>query len=639
MKKNKLIALFAACTIGLSGLVACGEKPEDAPATPAEEEKALFDENGNRYVDLVTADDISGEITYNGINGFIDGYDTYPAFSDVHSDVPFSFDETRKAEDVIGIVHAGGQYNFTAQSYLTEGANVIRKAIGSRVIKLFLGSDIADQYSFNSEWGNYENLTDLIKSPEIKSVLSMDFSTVVMVVYEFERLEWNSGTLVSERDLERVSGEFYDLAKELLRAYNASGKTFVLQNWEGDNELTPALKAAKEADKETIIANYIAYNNARQAGIVRAREELQKAGSVVNVDVLGALEVNYISYNGGGQAKLVDSVVPYSTADVFSFSDWSTANSGLAGDLDYYLSKINENRVAEERKTMSDIALGEFGRAENYSGISDEANQFAYSMETAKIAVNKGVRYVCYWSLTCNERVGGESARPENRDMKGYWLLKPDGTITETFWYLKGLFENKNFLSVKPKVVMRLPEPQEEPIPFVAADMLFFDNFDDLGLDGPDISRNRKMERYSEGMNYDHVREADRPLLARYLEKYGLSDDVGYYVVQKKPNNPAEEYIQYKIVRPSEDAEAKFVMQGFIYDPVPKSMIKVTATRNGTDYDNLSSVYVMDKTGEYGYLYITTRIPAGYVSVRVVFTNTKAANSWDPLICRVAFLK
>ncbi|MBQ8885452.1 MAG: hypothetical protein IJY62_03690 [Clostridia bacterium] len=639
MKKNKIIAIFSACIMSLSCFVACGEKSKKKPEPPEQEEIAAFDENGNRYVDLVTVDDISGDITYNGINGFIDGYDNYPAFSDVHSDVPFSFDETRKAEDVIGIVHAGGQYNFTAQSYLTEGANVIRKDIGSKVIKLFLGSDVADQYSFNAEWGNYESLTELIKTSEVKRVLSMDFSTVVMVVYEFERLVWNSGTLVSERELERVSGEFYELTRELLRAYNASGKTFVLQNWEGDNELTPALKAAKEADKETIIANYLAYNNARQAGIVRAREELKEAGSIVNVDVLGALEVNYISYNGGGQAKLVDCVVPYSTADVFSFSDWSTANSKLSEDLDYYLSKINENREAGEKKTMSDIALGEFGRAEYYSGSADEKNQFVYSMETAKIAINKGVRYVCYWSLTCNERVGGESARPENRDMKGYWLLKPDGTITETFWYLKGLFENKNFLSVRPKAVMRMPAPQEEPIPFVEADMLFFDNFDDMGLDGPDISRNRKMEGYSEGMNYDHVREADRPLLSRYLEKYGLTDDVGYHVVQKKPNNPNEEYIQYKIVRPSEDAEAKFVMQGFIYDPVPKSMIKVMATKNGTDYEKLSSVYVMDKTGEYGYLYITTRIPVGYTSVRVVFTNTKAANSWDPLICRVAFLK
>ena len=80
-------------------------------------------------------------------------------------------------------------------------------------------------------------------------------------------------------------------------------------------------------------------------------------------------------------------------------------------------------------------------------------------------------------------------------------------------------------------------------------------------------------------------------------------------------------------------------MQGFIYDPTPKSMIKVTATKDGMHYDTLKSVYVIDKTGDYGYLYITTRILSDYVSVRVVFCNTKSINSWDPLISRIAFLK
>lgn len=182
---------------------------------------------------------------------------------------------------------------------------------------------------------------------------------------------------------------------------------------------------------------------------------------------------------------------------------------------------------------MNDIYLGEFGRAEYYSGTADEQSQFDVAMETAKIAVNKGVRYVCYWSLMCNERVGGETTRPANADMKGFWLIKPDGTLTKTFWYLKGLFDDKDFLSVQPKVIMRLPAPEEDPIPFVEEDILFFDNFDDVGLDGPDISRNRKMEAYSDGMTYDHVKDKDQPLLSRYFEKYNLTDEIGFTVVQK----------------------------------------------------------------------------------------------------------
>ena len=633
MKKIKWIALLLTVVLAAGSLFGCKDK--ENPVVVPDDKPPVEDENGNLYVDLVTESE-TGELTYNGLNSFIKNYDSYPAFTDT----PFEFADGKSAVDVIGIVHAGGKYNFTAQPYLTEGANLIRKDIGSKIIKLFIGSDIADQYSFNEEWSTqYTSLAELVKNEEIKSVFEMDFNTIVLVAYEFERAAWNSATPLSVSEINRVKKEFYDLTVELIKSYNTTGKTFVLQNWEGDNELTPALKSAAQEDKATIISNYLRYNNARQAGITEAREELFATGNYIEVNVLGALEVNYLSYNGGGQSKVVDVIVPDSTADLFSFSDWSTANARLEEDLDYYLSKINEKRAEEDKKTMNDIVLGEFGRAEYYSGTADEQSQFDVAMETAKIAVNKGVRYVCYWSLMCNERVGGETTRPANEDMKGFWLIKPDGTFTKTFWYLKGLFEDKDFLSVQPKVIMRLPEPEEDPIPFVEEDILFFDNFDDVGLDGPDISRNRKMEAYSDGMTYDHVKDKDQPLLSRYFEKYNLTDDIGFTVVQKKHNNPEEEYIQYKVVRSADDAEGKFVMQGFIYDPTPKSMIKVVATKNGTDYEPLKSVYLVDKTGDYGYLYVTTKIPVGYISVRVLFTNTKAANSWDPLICRAAFLK
>ena len=637
MKKIKWIALLLTVVLAAGSLFGCKDK--ENPVVVPDDKPPVEDENGNLYVDLVTESE-TGELTYNGLNSFIKNYDSYPAFTDTHSDTPFEFADGKSAADVIGIVHAGDKYNFTAQPYLTEGANLIRKDIGSKIIKLFIGSDIADQYSFNEEWSTqYTSLAELVKNEEIKSVFEMDFNTIVLVAYEFERAAWNSATPLSVSEINRVKKEFYDLTVELIKSYNTTGKTFVLQNWEGDNELAPALKSAAQEDKATIISNYLRYNNARQAGITEAREELFATGNYIEVNVLGALEVNYLSYNGGGQSKVVDVIVPDSTADLFSFSDWSTANARLEEDLDYYLSKINEKRAEEDKKTMNDIVLGEFGRAEYYSGTADEQSQFDVAMETAKIAVNKGVRYVCYWSLMCNERVGGETTRPANEDMKGFWLIKPDGTFTKTFWYLKGLFEDKDFLSVQPKVIMRLPEPEEDPIPFVEEDILFFDNFDDVGLDGPDISRNRKMEAYSDGMTYDHVKDKDQPLLSRYFEKYNLTDDIGFTVVQKKHNNPEEEYIQYKVVRSADDAEGKFVMQGFIYDPTPKSMIKVVATKNGTDYEPLKSVYLVDKTGDYGYLYVTTKIPVGYISVRVLFTNTKAANSWDPLICRAAFLK
>ena len=654
MKKIKLLSLILALA-ALFTFAACGgteEKP--GPVDPpvdggGDENEQLpeYDENGNRYADLVSVSD-DGLITYNGLNGYIEGYDTLPAFEDVHSDTSFEFGE-RDPRDVLGIVHAGGQYNFTAQPYLTEGANIIRRDIGSRVIKLFLGSDVADQYSFNEAWGSYDSLAELVQADEIEDVFNMDFTTIVLVTYEMQRMQWDSDTAVSSSELARVEKEFYDLTKELITSYNGTGKSFILQNWEGDNELKEALEKIENdsAEEQTVINNYIAYNNARQAGISSAREELFATGNYAAVDVYGALEVNYISYAGATEKKLVDYVVPHSDADLFSFSDWSTSNSALAEDLDYYLAQINKNedRQGENAATMSNIYLGEYGRKEYYNaGKPSEEEQFNYAIETAKIAVNKGVRCVCYWTLMCNERSEVSTARPSNEDMEGFWLIKPDGTITETFWYFKGLFENKNFLAggAKPAVVLRLPEPEEDPIPFPEneADILFSDSFDDMDLDGnPDPSLNMKWEAYSDGIQYDYVKEADRGLINRYFDKYGIDDEEGYTVVQKKHNNPEEEYIQYKVVRSADEAEGKLLIQGFLYDPTPKSNIRVAATKDGMTWEPLKSVYMTDKTGEYGYMYVTTKIPAGYTSVRILFTNTKSGNSWDPLVCRVLFVK
>lgn len=371
---------------------------------------------------------------YNNPVVLIDGYADLPAFEDVHSSTAFEFGD-RDPADVLGFVHAGGQYNFTEQPYLTEGANLIARDIGSHVIKLFLGSDIADQYSFNETWGSHDSLADLVQEDEIDAVFSRaDLSTYIIVTYEMDRLQWDSATAVSQSELERVQKEFSDLTTHLIRAYNDTGKTFVLQNWEGDNELREALaKTTDETTEQTIIDNYIAYNNARQAGITAAREALFATDDYANINVYGALEINYISYDAP-EKKLVDYVVPHSDADLFSFSDWSTSNANLAKDLAYYLSKINENedRQGENAATMNDIYLGEYGRKESTAG---EENQFSYAVETAKIAVNAGVRWVCYWTLMCNERTEASTSRPVNSDMEGFWLIKPDGTITKTFWY------------------------------------------------------------------------------------------------------------------------------------------------------------------------------------------------------------
>src|SRR4051812_46156764 len=54
--------------------------------------------------------------------------------------------------DVLGVTHIDGQYYFTGQDYLDEGANQVI-ATGSHVIKLELGrSTLSSKYEWNSTW-------------------------------------------------------------------------------------------------------------------------------------------------------------------------------------------------------------------------------------------------------------------------------------------------------------------------------------------------------------------------------------------------------------------------------------------------------------------------------------------------------
>ena len=65
-----------------------------------------------------------------------------------------------------------------------------------------------------------------------------------------------------------------------------------------------------------------------------------------------------------------------------------------------------------------------------------------------------GLQYAVYWQLCCNEYMGSDASVKNLRgeqlrdyvftkeDFNGFYLIKPDGTKTETYEYLKSVFQN-----------------------------------------------------------------------------------------------------------------------------------------------------------------------------------------------------
>ncbi|HSG38821.1 MAG TPA: hypothetical protein VLE27_04205, partial [Thermoanaerobaculia bacterium] len=328
------------------------------------------------------------------------------------------------AREVLGVAHAAGRYNFTDEDYLNEGADALLE-LGTGVIKVFfLPHQVDFHYPFNSEWGDPlpANVVELAQRPHFVELFKKPFSTYIMVISTVGGgLPYFDGLTREEAAAEQE--QMYLLTKHLLTTYRNTGKTFILQNWEGDHLLRQSVPEGVDPDPKRIAA-MIQWFNARQDGVRQARQEL---GSDLGVEVLHAVEVNHLQRAMAGQVTMTNDVVPFTRADLYSYSTWDITfdPATLVKALDYLESKAPDNRRFGKRN----IYLGEFGVAKNH-GVP-EGDRPERIRDLMEAALGWGVRYAVYWELFCNEQLREYSGRPRNRDLRGFWLIRPDGEKTQ----------------------------------------------------------------------------------------------------------------------------------------------------------------------------------------------------------------
>ncbi|MEI6916276.1 MAG: hypothetical protein WCL39_14170, partial [Armatimonadota bacterium] len=241
--------------------------------------------------------------------------------------------------DIIGSSHVAGQYSFSDKDYLNEGADVLLE-MGSRVIKLWLVTNPNVWYPFNSKWPKIESLVDLAKTSYFREVFAKPFTTYI--------LEYPPGSLgggqfaqgVSTEDQERQ--RLYEISKYLLTTYKGTGKTFIIQNWEGDWALTSA--GSDKEPTEAAISEMITVLNARQDGVERARNEVGTDG----VMVAHAAEVNLVAKAIDGKKCVTNDVLPYTHCDLYSYSAYDTSLKGpkeFRAALDYLAKKAPDSKL------------------------------------------------------------------------------------------------------------------------------------------------------------------------------------------------------------------------------------------------------------------------------------------------------
>lgn len=325
-----------------------------------------------------------------------------------------------EVRDILGSAHAGGKYNFSEDvDYLNEGADRLLE-LGTRVIKVWLQPDAERVYPFNSDWEPATtDIVELARRPYYRELFAKPFTTFFLVVPPVTvASQFLDGMTHEEVEAERE--HVYRLALHLLTEYAGSGKTFVIQNWEGDHLLRQGL-GSPDVEPDPVRLNGMRdWWNARQDGVEQARRE---AGDR-DVTVAHAVEVNLLVRSLEGEVTATNAVVPFTRADLYSYSSWDLGfdRRRLTLALDYLKSMAPDSVLYGE----DNVYLGEFGVVRDQVGPGVSLRNVIQGLTDA--ALGWGVRWAVFWQLFCNEAAHEYEGRPRNSDLRGFWLVRPDGS-------------------------------------------------------------------------------------------------------------------------------------------------------------------------------------------------------------------
>jgi len=306
-------------------------------------------------------------------------------------------------------------------------------ALGLRTLKIYLTKDYLTDYPLQSSWSSTPtNLSELIQTTEVIDVLSWDWDTVIITAFTFAngttnwwRVEPTNTRLAAEYN------EIYALARHILNKYDNSGKTFIIQNWEGDWAFGDQFVEDTNIDRR-YVDFYAAFLAVRQKAVTDARQ----AGGFSNVRVLNAVEVNRVTdaFSRPHRRRIITDIAARLQPDIVSYSayDSTIADLGYGANFAAWQAACERdfgNALKQIRRAFpsSLIQIGEIGFPENEMAVDNGGVGYspAAMLEVVRdVAVANGVTWFVFWQVFDNET----SVLPEM--VRGYWMVKPDGEIT-----------------------------------------------------------------------------------------------------------------------------------------------------------------------------------------------------------------
>ena len=349
----------------------------------------------------------------------------------------------------LGATHVNGQYCLTKEPFLIEGAKKSQN-LGYGIIKLWFykADGQAHGYKYNSDWKLKKSMTlkELAEHKYYQEVFDMPFK-----VFALNIVDGYGGKSTEDQSeiLKRVEDEFYELTKYFLQQYKNREVTFILSNWEGDWMLRGGTSQVSKWSKNSIpedapirVKNMIAWVNARQSGVDRARKEMGE----VACKVYNAVEVNKV-FDGvlDGMPSITTAVLPHVKVDMVSWSAYdgkSKDGQKMYKGIDYLRHYMNPTDYMKGAKV---VFIGEINEHENVNNNTRETVQeFCDLMMGVYLAQN--IPYVFYWELYSNDVKSGkkdQSRKLSAEELRGNWLIRPDGSFGWAQEYFDQLLKQK----------------------------------------------------------------------------------------------------------------------------------------------------------------------------------------------------
>ena len=339
----------------------------------------------------------------------------------------------------VGAAHVAGRYHLTEKPFLIEGAEKLIE-LGSRLGKFwFMPNASASNYPFNSQWEPCATLVDLARSKCFQQLFALPFSTFILETDI--TINWpRAGGKVTADSLAHVTQAYFDLTAHFYRVFRDRKVTVILQHWEGDwllrgrggelwNPPAPDWLQRCEA-----MAGALA---ARQQGVTNARA---KFGKGVKCRVAHAAEVNRVADLWKGIPTMTEHVLPNVELDLVSYSCYDGMKDSVT--LWNCIAEIKRHARTTGLFGKNPVYIGEIGIPEN-----DQPNRLTERWDElfgAMLAAD--VPYIAMWELYCNEPNPKKQPLPpvpikNVDDARGFWLVRPDGSLSETGKFFTGLWK------------------------------------------------------------------------------------------------------------------------------------------------------------------------------------------------------